>query len=576
MNFSALRLFVVDIASKKMLATKLNNRSTLMIISRLAGSFEGASLVETSSSAIQDRRFKRTRLTASIAAENLKEIAVTTKVLAASEWQSLKVRAVSEWSISEKSFESQMMVACCSSGNYSLGRSLMKSVGRDGGHVNVVILAKYLRLCADSHDECDENDILGVYAELSERHSMFDVMTVADIVHGLCRTSRWKDSLAHVDTIRLTCSSVPVTILGDLAMAAFRNGELDRGWEFLHQVDADTIAKMSDDVLLTWIRLPSTDYAMMERLFAYLRDRDALVSDAVAGEIKSWFQRRTNEEWRASISRVDDDGICLACGVKLEDIRLSEADFEDLRSNFMMRVIRGDDVYLKTNPHELEKFKRFVSLTSPYSIVVDGLNIAFSRSRKDASNARLAEQLLKTVCQLDRGHRRPNTRKMLILGRHHMGKWPRATMNQIEEMAHVFFIDDLSKDDPFMLYAAMRSGQGTFFVSGDLMRDHMFSLNDARLKVLFRRWQAAHQLHFLSGKSQNPLKFKAPASYRVAVQGFTSASGVGWHVPYDDGSTGLSHESTNAWLCVGQAPSTSKVLRRNPLPFDRLGTKPAK
>jgi len=57
-----------------------------------------------------------------------------------------------------------------------------------------------------------------------------------------------------------------------------------------------------------------------------------------------------------------------------------------------------------------------------------------------------------------------------------------------------------SQDDPFLLYATLRSGQETDFFSRDLMRSHAFLLGP-ELKTTFRRWQQEHQysqiIHYL-------------------------------------------------------------------------------
>jgi hypothetical protein len=50
-----------------------------------------------------------------------------------------------------------------------------------------------------------------------------------------------------------------------------------------------------------------------------------------------------------------------------------------------------------------------------------------------------------------------------------------------------------SQDDPFLLYAAMHGGIGTYFVSKDFMRTHKHRLGDVELANLFRKWQLARQ-----------------------------------------------------------------------------------
>lgn len=43
----------------------------------------------------------------------------------------------------------------------------------------------------------------------------------------------------------------------------------------------------------------------------------------------------------------------------------------------MNRVIIGSDIYHKTNPNELNRFKTFIEKTKPYDIVIDGLNLIY-------------------------------------------------------------------------------------------------------------------------------------------------------------------------------------------------------
>ena len=50
-----------------------------------------------------------------------------------------------------------------------------------------------------------------------------------------------------------------------------------------------------------------------------------------------------------------------------------------------------------------------------------------------------------------------------------------------------------SKDDPFMIYAALFNGPGTCIVTRDELRNHYCLMED--MKFLFRRWQRQHQIH---------------------------------------------------------------------------------
>jgi len=51
-----------------------------------------------------------------------------------------------------------------------------------------------------------------------------------------------------------------------------------------------------------------------------------------------------------------------------------------------------------------------------------------------------------------------------------------------------------SKDDPFVLYAAMYSGLGTKILTRDLMRSQKFLLMDTKIKKVFQKWLQKHRL----------------------------------------------------------------------------------
>jgi hypothetical protein len=57
---------------------------------------------------------------------------------------------------------------------------------------------------------------------------------------------------------------------------------------------------------------------------------------------------------------------------------LAEEEFLELRARFM-ETLTGKNVFVRTTPQELEKFRSFVADTSPYDLVIDGLNIVYSR-----------------------------------------------------------------------------------------------------------------------------------------------------------------------------------------------------
>ncbi|XP_041827592.1 mitochondrial ribonuclease P catalytic subunit isoform X2 [Melanotaenia boesemani] len=191
---------------------------------------------------------------------------------------------------------------------------------------------------------------------------------------------------------------------------------------------------------------------------------------------------------------------------------------------------------------ELERFKGFVKRKPAFDVVVDGLNVA--NINKDKS--KLSETLLAVVSELEY-----QGLTVLVLGRKHMLRpsrsWDRLNMNLIQQKAHCFFTDNISEDDPFLLYATLHSGNHCRFVSRDLMRDHKACLPDGATRRLFFKWQRGHQLVVNGYITANKrVRFQSIPCYDTIVQ----TTGDSWHIPYDDTDDRSTYEVPQRWLCL--------------------------
>ena len=69
-------------------------------------------------------------------------------------------------------------------------------------------------------------------------------------------------------------------------------------------------------------------------------------------------------------------GTCQNCKHRLRRIHLTDGDFQNLQQEFLTKTLVGDNVYLKSNPKEVESFKEFIQEHAPFDVVVDALNVA--------------------------------------------------------------------------------------------------------------------------------------------------------------------------------------------------------
>jgi hypothetical protein len=78
-------------------------------------------------------------------------------------------------------------------------------------------------------------------------------------------------------------------------------------------------------------------------------------------------------------------GVCKCCNGKLQSFDLTEEEFKDLQTYIIKNIIVGKDVFSKTTPEELLRFKHFVSNMDKYDVVIDGLNVGYSAGVKQTT-----------------------------------------------------------------------------------------------------------------------------------------------------------------------------------------------
>lgn len=75
-------------------------------------------------------------------------------------------------------------------------------------------------------------------------------------------------------------------------------------------------------------------------------------------------------------------GLCYACKKTLGSLKVTPEEFNNLKKHFLDNAIVGKDIFRKTSPQELERFKDFVTRMHKHDVVVDGLNVAYSSGQK--------------------------------------------------------------------------------------------------------------------------------------------------------------------------------------------------
>nr|CAD7459336.1 unnamed protein product [Timema tahoe] len=439
----------------------------------------------------------------------INNIVMEGKPLGCADWKAITEEVLSSGNmINSSSIHAIIMMSCCSHKKFGVGMSYLNHLTSLGEEPNIATKACFLKLCYLCCDDIvDENLILSFYDSIRSKCSILDATTAENVIFGLSRTHRWEEGVELLEMIKVTCTPNHHSY-NVMVKAAFDHMDAARGWDIMSDMLRHDRRPMPM-VYHAWLDYSQKCDAgskmdLLEQLLKFLGQNDLRPTKDVAERIKDYFEMLDRDvRWKGSFSTVSTRGECKSCQKHLLPIKLTKKEFENLREAFMKEVVIGSNVFVKTSPEELQDFKMFLQRSRPFDVVIDGLNVAYSAGASKG-NPRIFSDMLQSVVR----HFVGRSQRVLLLGRKHMLSWPRRYMDYVHNNAQVFFAQNISQDDPFLLYATMHGGPNTCFLSRDLMRGHAFLLRDVNLKSCFRRWQQQHQYQLIYIENNGRVKLK--------------------------------------------------------------------
>ncbi|XP_043345920.1 mitochondrial ribonuclease P catalytic subunit [Cervus canadensis] len=465
-------------------------------------------------------------------------IQLPTKPLNSEEWDKLK-----EEFKEKANFENWIILQMVKSrSSLDVAKSVLAWVAtKNNGIVGYDLLVKYLYLCV-FHKQTSE--IIDVYEIMKARYKRLESGAYTLLIRGLMYTDRWREALLLLEDLKKVMIPSKKNY-DDCIQGALFHQDVNVAWNLYQELLSHDIVPMLETLKAFFDfgkDMKDDQYSnKLHSILLYLRNNQLYPGESFAHSIKTWFESIPGEQWKGQFITIQQSGQCLGCGKTVESIHLSSEEYEFLKEKIMRDVIDGGDQYRKTTPQELKRFQNFVKCRPPFDVVIDGLNVA-----KMFPKARESQVLLNVVSHLAK-----QNLQVLVLGRKHMltqnSRWKRVEMEKMQKQASFFFADNISEDDPFLLYATLHSGNHCKFITKDLMRDHKACLPDAKTQRLFFKWQQGHQLAIVSKHPGAKITFQHILSYDTVVQ----TTGDSWHIPYDDDLVErYSYEVPTKWLCL--------------------------
>ncbi|XP_063705462.1 mitochondrial ribonuclease P catalytic subunit [Culicoides brevitarsis] len=438
----------------------------------------------------------------------------------------------------------------CANKNIETAKLFVESMQKNGEKLNPLIKGIMLKLYyhATHHKdyvltEDDKSRIIEIYRELKQNYDTFDSTTCENLILGLSLTSAWKEGIQLLEDAKLTAIPGRFTYTA-LITSALKNEEPSTFFRLLDEMIGHE-QQPTSQIYNTWIDW-CKNMADFEKIFRFLEDMGLHMPLDSAEKL---IKKMSSMKITAQKVRVTKYGNCSGCKKSLDTTALTIDEFNNVRDAFLSKVIVKNNIFLNTNPEELQAFKNFLEENGPYDCVVDGLNVAYSKGNKGA--VAQANLLLQVVTELTKIHK-----NILVLGKKHMIKWPAQQMKRLRMIADTFFTADISQDDPFLLYATLKSGPEARFCSRDLMRQHAFLLGP-ELRICFFKWRDQRQYKL---KSSFKVLFDKPCLYKGTAHKIDNV----WHIPFvEDERTWLNEyvpTDEKQWMCIQLKNSNKKII----------------
>ncbi|KAL4122450.1 hypothetical protein QTP88_014779 [Uroleucon formosanum] len=461
------------------------------------------------------------------------------------DWGALKssVLSIERGYINEKNINGCILEICSQQKRLDLVKSFMKYVKQcSQSKPNIALELLYIRSCYKSRYELTDDDQYEIQTNCQSLFKnnlhLLNSVLLEGIVMGICCTTLWRDSLKFIKESKIE-GDVTLNTFVSVILRAFEEGEIDLGWTTVQNMfNLHRIIPL--EIIAAWFNLCEKNInCSHRRVLEFLRDNEYIIRDNLAELIRSKLKQSGIKTTTTMIYH--NSGKCKNCNQVLEHAEVTNSDFKILQERFLSNVMIGKNIFNNSSPQELNDFKDFIEITAPYDVVVDGLNLAYAYRGKIGDHS-LTKIVMKNFIE--------KKLKVLLIGRKHLVKILGKEFDFIKQNAHIFFTNDLSKDDPFVLYAAMYSGIDTQILTRDLMRGHKYLLGDAAVKSIFQKWLQKHRLR-LRIRAGDKVIIKEPITYLQATQ--ESANGI-WHMPYQEfkepGSWSKPDSSPDKWMCI--------------------------
>lgn len=311
--------------------------------------------------------------------ESVWEKILKEELSSSSDWRSVRESVLREESMTETTVDNAVMDFCSKARDAETAMRYFKFLRENNYPLNASITGKYLRLYVAKSRELTEEErkeIVETYEALRKVYPNLDWKTAEHCVNSLCLTEEWERTGEIIEMIKMT-SNPGTSVYSSVAGAAFRHEKPAVAWEALSKVVSRKMLPMNT-AYVSHVRYCKQGGAesfdeRLEEMLGFMRKNAITPREGVA---KRYAEAADEYGWRGGKTSIDKrTGECSKCGERLSETRISEEKLERLVESVRKKILIGQQIYLNTNPRELEVFRNFVERRKPFDVVIDGLNV---------------------------------------------------------------------------------------------------------------------------------------------------------------------------------------------------------
>lgn len=353
-------------------------------------------------------------------------------------WEAIRKDIIdNDRTINKANIDGVIISKCFNGARLDIAKSYLDYMNSNQIQISDAFILKLIRLYysryrmyKEEFTELDEKEVLGWCKHIINKFDYLDHSNAENIIHGLSLTSEWREAEKYFEMMGE--KTLDRSTYSAFISKAISEGDYRIVWKYLKRF-AENFEVPRSYIFIEWFEKHADDKEKIEEMLEFISENGILLPEADINAISVILSK----SYSCSLVGINRKGSCPSCKSTLPGVKLMDSEFQKMAKRFLDDIIIKSDVFIKTNPAELDRFKKFVDKFAPFDCVIDGLNVAYSNGTK--LNAKVYSKILAQVVKSFADRKE----KCLVIGRKHMDSWPRKEMSFIKQNSHLFLMDDL-------------------------------------------------------------------------------------------------------------------------------------